>query len=255
MKTDTTNPQDKTAHEAAEQGPVQSSRRRLIGGTAGGVGVLMAVSAKTALGTTVCQSPSAMISGNTSPNRDTPPPCSGGKSPGFWRNPQHFSAWAPPAVPATLKNVTSCPTGLGGIGPENIENQGTLISTVFGSAGTSKLTSYSYQDANNVTQTISANDWGLWAVLAFPKDAGTNEGSLLWHLCAAYLNSLAFEDYALTTQQVIDAGIVLLNGGLWCPSGMEDCGVKAMSASSFVAYISGMYDYNADIALQLCKKN
>jgi len=255
MNTDTTKQQDKTAPEAAEQRPVQSSRRKLIGGTAGGVGVLMAVSAKTALGTTVCQSPSAMISGNTSPNRDAPPPCSGGRSPGFWRNPQHFSAWAVPAVPATLINVASCPTGLGGIGPENIQDQGTLISAVFGSAGTSKLTSYTYKDANDQTHTISATQWGLWGVLAFPKDAGTNEGSLLWHLIAAYLNALAFEDYAMTPEQVIDAGIILLNGGLWCPSGMEDCGIKAMNASAFVSYISGMYDYNADLTLELCKKN
>lgn len=255
MKMDTTNQQDKTAPEAAKQHPVQSSRRKLIGGAAGGVGVLMAVSAKTALGTTVCQSPSAMISGNTSPRPGDPEPCSGGRSPGFWRNPQHFSAWMPPAIPATLMNVTSCPTGLGGIGPENIQDQGTLISAVFGSAGTSKLAPYSYKDANNQTHTISATQWGLWGVLAFPKDAGTNEGSLLWHLIAAYLNALAFEDYAMTPEQVIEAGIVLLNGGLWCPSGMNDCGANAMSASTFVAYISGMYNYNADLTLELCKKN
>ena len=47
--------------------PIDVSRRRLFRGAAGGVGVVLAVQAKTALGTGTCQSPSARMSGNTSP--------------------------------------------------------------------------------------------------------------------------------------------------------------------------------------------
>ncbi|QID17130.1 hypothetical protein G3580_05420 [Nitrogeniibacter mangrovi] len=248
-------------HDEANQ-PTQAeavtrnSRRRLIGGA--GVGVLMAVSAKTALGTNICQSPSAMVSGNTSPNRDAPPPCSGGRSPGFWRNPQHFNAWVG-ATPPTLVNVAQCPTGLGGISPDNICTQGTTVDSVFGSAATSLLTSYSGVRKGNTIgcsagpYTINPSDWGLWGVLAFPKDAGIQEGHLLWHLCAAYLNSLAFPDYALTTQQVVEAGVSLMTTGTWCPDSLSSsCGTNAFTPSSFVAYLDGMYDINADLNIQWC---
>ncbi|TVT75612.1 MAG: hypothetical protein FHP92_11710 [Denitromonas halophila] len=212
----------------------QLKRRRILGAAAGGVGVLLSVQAKTALGTGVCKSPSAMISGNTSPRPGGPQMCSGGRSPGFWRNPQHFSAWKS-ANPAILKDVDACPTGLGKIGPENIADQGTLVRNIFPSAPV-------------------PSHWGLWGVLAFPKDAGINEGDLLWHLVAVYLNSLAFNDYAMTPQQVIDIGDTLLTGGVYCPSGMS-CGSNAMLPADFVAYVSQMYDINADVELQMCKKN
>lgn len=259
MKTNTHNEHDTAATQHTAEHSVVSTRRRLIGGAAGGVGVLMAVSAKTALGTTVCQSPSAMVSGNASPRPDGPQPCSGGRSPGFWRNPQHFNAWTSAggyaAVPPTLKDVSSCPTGLGGIGPENITAQGTSIQEVFGSPGLSVLKNYSHTAKDRSSTYISASDWGVWAVLAFPKDVGINEGHLLWHLCAAYLNALAFDDYAMTPAQVVEAGQSLLTGGVWCPSGMSNavCTTNAMTPSDFVSYISGMYDFNAELELNLCK--
>lgn len=238
---------------------VRISRRRLVRGAAGGVGVMMAVSAKTALGTNICQSPSAMVSGNTSPEQGAPPPCSGGRSPGFWRNPQHFNAWIG-ATPPTLRNVKLCPTGLGGMTPANICTQGTTAFEVWGAAATNHLASYSGTAQGSVECgsggpfTINPEEWGLWGILAFPKNAGINEGDLLWHLCAAYLNSLAFEDYALTTAQVIDAGMALLNNQNWCPDAIseEACGERAFTPSSFVSYISGMYDINADLNIEWC---
>ena len=56
---------DAEAIGARPEQPVLPSRRRLFKGVAGGAGVLLAVHAKTALGTGVsgaCQSPSAMMS-------------------------------------------------------------------------------------------------------------------------------------------------------------------------------------------------
>jgi len=266
MKTNTPSSDPKTQDTATDR--VEISRRRLVRGAAGGVGVMMAVSAKTALGTGICQSPSAMVSGNTSPNRDTPPPCSGGRSPGFWRVPQKFIAWPggdgpDGATPPTLRNAAACPTGLGQITPNNICTQGTTALSIWGTAATNLLKSYSGTAAGSLECgpggpfTIQPTDWGIWAILAFPKDVGINEGDLLWHLCAAYLNSLIFPDYALTTQQVIDAGKSLLVGSHWCPDSIsaDACGSKAFTSSSFVAYISGMYDINADLNFDWCTKN
>jgi len=242
-------PSDNQLNPASQTGlsAARAIRRRIV---VGGGGVLLAVQARTSLGQAICQSPSVMLSGNASPQAGAPAPCSGGLSPGFWRNPQHFSAWVG-AEPATLINVSPCPTGLGGIGPENIGDQGTLVKPVFGWAAVKMLTSYTYVDGGGTSITIWPEDWGLWAVLAFPKLVGIQEGHLLWHLTAAYLNSLAFPDYALTTTQVIQAAEALLDGGLWCPT--IDCGANAFTPQDFVDYVSGMYDINADLEFQLCK--
>ena len=67
-------------------------RRRLFRGVPAGIGVLLAVQAKTALGAGVCISPSAMMSGNASPRPGDGSVCSGGRSPGFWKVPQHLRA-------------------------------------------------------------------------------------------------------------------------------------------------------------------
>ncbi len=242
----TTHTPENSQAQGAGTGP-STARRRLL---AGGGGVLLAVQAKTALGTAICQSPSAMVSGNTSPRQDGPPPCSGGRSPGFWRVPKHYNAWTG-AIHPTLKNVALCPTGLGGLSPANILDQGTLVLSVFPAAANIPLVSYTYTEGGQ-QKTIGAGDWGLGAILAFPKAAGINEGDLLWHLCAAYLNSLAFPDYALTTDQVIEAGDALLNGGVWCPSSIDPnvCAANSFNASSFVQYISGMYDINSDLDIE-----
>lgn len=241
----THNPESSQANESGAA--PSSTRRRLL---AGGGGVLLAVQAKTALGTAVCQSPSAMISGNTSPRQDGPPPCSGGRSPGFWRVPKHYNAWVGATHP-TLKNVALCPTGLGGLSPKNLLDQGTPVLSVFPAAANIPLTSYTYQESGQ-TKTIAASAWGIGAVLAFPKDVGINEGHLLWHLCAAYLNALAFSDYALTPEQVVEAGQSLLTVGSWCPSSMNPsvCASNSFNPSSFVQYISGMYDINADLQIE-----
>lgn len=214
-------------------------RRKLFRGAYGGVGVLLAVQAKTALGGT-CQSPSAAMSGNTSPRPGQTTVCSGGRSPGFWKVPQKFSYWSSTgATPPTFKSgvqVDYCSSGMQGLSLSDVETQGTL------------LTSIGFADAPANT--------GMWAVLAFPNQVG---GQLLRHCAAAWLNAGYFAldaaKYPLTKQQVIDMWNATKSGGLYCPSGMS-CGPnQGWSASQVITYISGMYDINSGVDdPELCKK-
>lgn len=235
-------------------------RRRLLTGTTAGAGVFLAMQAKTALGTTTCQSPSAMISGNTSPRPGTGNICSGGRSPGFWKQPQHFSYWGPSGLlpPRFSIQVQSCMSGLGDLSPCNISNIGTSIDTIFpGATGGSK---------------------GIWEVLAWPtnypnvtrigttctaaqgsQDVFGGQGQLLRHLACAYLNAAQFgsstQDYPLTMQQVKDMWNAVKGGGLYCPQGMTCAVGTGMSASQIISYIQGLYGINAEVEGDLCKKN
>lgn len=230
----------------------QARRRRLLTGTAAGAGVFLAMQAKTALGVTKCQSPSAMISGNQSPRPGDGHVCSGGRSPGFWVQPQHFPYWIGLSYPTFSSGITVCSTGLGNVSPCDIVNKGTLVGSLFaGAPGATK---------------------GIWEVIMWPTNyptyTGANctgtknntdvfggKGQLLRHLSCAYLNAAYFgsasQDYPITTQQVIDMWNAVKNGGLYCPTGMT-CGGGGMSADQIIAYISGMYDINEDVP-NLCK--
>ncbi len=234
--------------------PVSSRRRRLLTGTLAGSGVLLSIQAKTALGGTVCQSPSAQISGNTSP-RPNNRPCSGGRSPGFWVTPQHFLHWAPSGLqlPTFYNDIVPCSSGLGNVTPCDIKTKGTLLGQVFPGATT---------------------DYGVWEVLMWPTnyptiqrntspgtpgckvkgkiDVFAGRGQLLRHLASAYLNAGYFPYYPITQQQVKDMWNAVKVGGLYCPSSIS-CGTNDyMSASQIIAYIEGMYDYNSDVP-NLCK--
>lgn len=235
---------------------ISSRRRRLLAGTLAGSGVLLSIQAKTALGGTTCQSPSAQISGNTSP-RPNDRPCSGGRSPGFWVTPQHFPHWAPSGLsyPSFYNNIVPCSSGLGNVSPCDIKSKGTLLGALFSGA--------------------PGGDKGVWEVLMWPtnyptikkgspgsldcKDKGNadvfnGKGQLLRHLVSAYLNASYFEYYPITKQQVIEMWNAVGNGGLYCPNGIS-CGINdAMSASQIISYIEGMYDYNSDVP-NLCKQN
>ena len=219
-----------------------TTRRRLISGAIGGSGVLLAVQAKTALGQTVCQSPSAMISGNTSAHPNSTP-CSGGRSPGFWKVPQHFGSWQG-AIPATFTvTVDVCATGLQGLKITDIATQGTPVTTILpGASLPPPLTLGGY--------------WGIWAVLAFPTDFGAS-GQLMRHLISAWLNAapgLFTAPYPITRAQVTDMWVQLNTAGSYCPSGMT-CGANAMSPTDVINYITGMYDFNGDLVEpDLCKK-
>ncbi|ANQ84152.1 hypothetical protein [Azoarcus olearius] len=210
------------------------TRRRLISGAAGGLGVLLAVQAKTALGQQVCQSPSAMMSGNTSPRPETPP-CSGGRSPGFWKQPQHFSSWAVAgATPPTFKPgvvVQTCVSGMQGLSLKDLKTPGTLASTALGGS--------------------VPGDPGIWAVLAFPNSFV--DGMLVRHLCAAWLNAGYFPDYAISRTQIQAMWAQLSTNGNYCP-GNVTC-TDPMTKDDVKAYIEGLYDFNADLTEpDLCKK-
>jgi len=210
------------------------SRRRLVTGMTGGVGVLLAVQAKTALGTTVCQSPSAMVSGNASPNPN-PPPCSGGRSPGFWKVPQKFNYWDSIAVPATFRpeaGVSICTSGMQGLKLSDIVTQGSPVSLALpGASPTGPLIA------------PPEGFWGMWAVLAFPTEF--NGGQLMRHLIAAWLNANYFPSYPITKQQIADMWAATSVGGTY----------MGMGAADVISYISNMYDINADVAPDpdLCK--
>lgn len=210
-------------------------RRKLFRGVSGGVGVLMAVQAKTALGGT-CASPSAILSGNTSPRPNTGVTCSGGRSPGFWKVPQKFYAWTGIAtVPTFSAHVSPCASGMQNLTLAVIVTQGTLLSSIFPGA------------PSNV---------GIWAVLAFPNSfAG---GQLLRHLCAAWLNSQYSwpgGKYPLSAAQVVDMWNATKSGGTYCPTGLTCASNKEWDSETVIKYISDMYDLNAETidGPELCK--
>jgi hypothetical protein len=233
-------------------------RRRLLTGTTAGAGVFLAMHARTALGTTACKSPSAMISGNTSPRPGDGHICSGGRSPGFWKQPQHFSYWGPSGlIPPTFSvQVQSCMQGLGDISPCNISNIGTTISTIFpGATGGSKgiwevlVWPTNYPKVNRTSTTCT--------VLGPGNEFG-QQGQLLRHLACAYLNAAYFgsaaQDYPLTMQQVKDMWLAVKGGGLYCPTGMTCDAGTGMSATQIVSYIQGLYGINAEVEGDVCKK-
>lgn len=218
---------------AADSAKHDSGRRRLVTGAVGGGGVLLTVYARTALGATICRSPSAMISGNTSPRPSDNLPCSGGRSPGFWKQPQKFQYWpAGGAVPPTFNvQVVECMSGLGDLTLSNIATPGTLVTTVLPGANVPPNT-------------------GIWAVLFSPNSFVA--GQLMRHLISAWLNAGLFSDYPITKQQVQDMWAATANGGTYCPTGIT-CNGNGMNAQDVIDYISGMYDFNAELTNDLCK--
>ena len=222
--------------EAAKAG-VSVARRRLFRGAAAGAGVLLTVHAKTALGG-VCKSPSAMMSGNTSPRPGDGSVCSGGRSPGFWKVPQKFGYWpvAGAAAPTFNVPVNVCATGMQNLTVANIATPGTLL-TAAGFMG-------------------APAGVGIWAVLAFPNNfAG---GQLLRHLSAAWLNAGHFtssaQRYPLSRAQIIDMWNATKSGGLYCPASLSGgCGTSGWTGAQVIAYIDGMYDINDGVGPDLCR--
>jgi hypothetical protein len=225
---------------------VNLARRRLFRGAGGGAGVLLAVSAKSALGGGVCRSPSAIMSGNTSPRPASSTVCSGGRSPGFWVQPQHSPYWAPAGAtfPQVNGNIVTCSTALQKVVFTDITNQGTSLQSVF--PGWTCKTQYQ-------------GSVSLWWVLNAPNDAifggAAGSGQLLRHLTAAWLNAGYFTSnstrYPMTKAQVVDMWTQLSKTGMYCPGSMK-CS-KPWSPAEVIAYISGMYDDNAAVD-NLCKQ-
>lgn len=195
------------------------TRRRFMAGASGATGVLLAVQAKTALGQAVCQSPSAMVSGNQSPRPDEGPgSCGGGYSPGYWKQPQKFGSWVN-AVPPTFVGQTSnyCPniTGQGNLPP--IQAPGTLASAIL----------------------AGAPDVSMWLILADPNSYNP-DGQLKRHLLAAWLNfGYLGSAYPISGSDIQQMWLGTRNGGSsYYPNGAT----VGWTAQDVIAYISGMYD-------------
>lgn len=240
-------PQDPSAPPTTSGPRIDVSRRRLFKGTAAGTGVLLAVQAKTALGGGVCKSPSAILSGNASPRPGNGSVCSGGRSPGFWMQPQHFPHWraggvTPPEINGT---VVDCQSGLPKVAWADITSHGTTFVSVFGHEP-SRNAGISYPGAA-----------GLWAVMAFKNDFQGSE--LLFHIVAAYLNSKYFTSatakYPLTPLQVVEMYSAVKGGGSYCPSSFvaQSCPGGGWTSAQVISYIQGMYDIN-DAVPNLCKQ-
>lgn len=227
--------------------PVNVTRRRLFRGAAAGTGVLLSVHAKTALGGGVCKSPSQILSGNTSPRPGDGSTCSGGRSPGFWMQPQHFLHWEQGGVTPPMFNgqVVSCQSGVGQLAWSDITNQGTTFISVFG---------HEPERNQGVNYPGTA---GLWAVLNFKSDF--KGSTLLFHIIAAYLNSKYFtsnsQKYPMPPAQVVEMYNAVKSGGKYCPSSFvtQSCPGGGWDANGVVSYIEGMYHIN-DAVPNLCKQ-
>ena len=236
-------------------------RRRFVG-AAGGVGVLLAVQARTALGQEMCESMSGDMSGNTSPHSEHLVPCISGQSPGFWSQPQKFSDWVG-AVPPTFSSqgATTLLSGQG-LGEDasmtNLETPGndifpSAVPPTFGSQGV--MTSLSGQgqvkDASMTDPGTPVNDifpgavsepplpaqrTGLWEVISMED----HPNQVLRHLASAWLNANAISGYPLTPSQVKQMWLDLSTTGYYCPPNI-DCADGGMSASEVKTYIESTY--------------
>lgn len=245
-----TQPGEPPAEGVASLTPLNAGRRRLFRGLGGGAGVLMAVSAKSALGGGVCRSPSAMMSGNTSPRPGNGSTCSGGLSPGYWVQPQHSPNWAAAGgvFPQFRSALVTCTTSLNQVAFSDITNQGTTLQSIF--TGWTPAGGGSYP-----------NGVSIWWAINAPGDAmfggPGGVGQLLRHLSCAWLNAGYFKSsaaqYPLTKAQVQDMWNQLRATGMYCPGTMTCAPGKGWSALQVKSYIENMYDVNAPVD-NLCKK-
>ncbi len=235
------NPAGKDPSSAAPR--IDAVRRRLFRGVAGGTGVLLTVVARTALaggtGGGVCKSPSAIFSGNTSPRPDDGASCSGGRSPGYWVQPQHFGAWTKAgATPPTFNPILQeCASGTGGLALTAIVDSGTTFQSVFGNDLTPK-------SGITVLRPVS-----LWAVIYSPNSFSS--GQIARHLACAWLNANYFKgsapQYPLTPQQVKAMWTQLTTLGYYCPSGAACTAAAGWTSDQVKSYIENMYDINAAV--------
>lgn len=225
---------------------VDHGRRRLFRAAGGGAGVLMAVSAKSALGGGVCKSPSAMLSGNQSPRPGNGNSCSGGLSPGYWVQPQHSPNWATAGgvFPQFNGNIVTCTTSLNKVAFTDITSQGTTLQSIF---------------TGWTPQGTGIGAVSIWWAINSPNDAmfggPGGVGQLLRHLSCAWLNAGYFTSssafYPLTKAQVVDMWTQLKTKGSYCPGSIK-CSTP-WTATDVINYISGMYDVNAPVD-NLCKQ-
>lgn len=234
--------------EGTSESRAVGSRRRFIGATAGGVGVLLAVQAKSALGGT-CQSPSALVSGNLSRPADGLN-CTGGLSPTVWKLQDNqgrmINAWpagfSAPTFNTTLTDSSGCNGG------HDIANPKDVIAAVSGNAliGTP------------VTDVLpgAPGNTGIWEVLAFPDFFTSPSGELMSHLLAAWFNALTFPGYPVKTWHVSEMWEALKGGAAstYCPSSLVCNSDMGLTASDVIAYLKSTYDLTSGL-VAVCTVN
>lgn len=233
--------------EGRSASPSAGSRRRFIGATAGGVGVLLAVQAKSALGGT-CLSPSALVSGNLSHPADGLN-CTGGLSPTVWKlqgtQGQMANPWpagfTAPTFNTTLTDSTGCNGGHDIADPKDViavDLSGTpLIGT----------------PVDQVLPGAPGNT-GIWEVLAFPDFFTSPSGELMSHLLAAWFNALTFPGYPVKTWHISEMWEALKGGGAYCPSSLVCNTDMGLTTSDVIAYLTTTYDLTSGL-VAVCTTN
>jgi hypothetical protein len=220
-------------------------RRRLFQGAAGSAGVLLSVHAKTALGSGVCKSPSAIMSGNTSPRPGSGITCHGGRHSQYWKKRSCLADWPGGCTKPQLSTTdlgytivegTAAPNGHRLLTAADVpgSKQGTMMSTVFTGAPTGL---------------------SLWAAMAFSDN--TTGAELRRAVSAAYLNTLKFtaagSRYPITTLQLQQIWDATKTGGTYCPGTIGGCGSSAWTVAQVISYLDGMAI--AESPVQLYKPN
>lgn len=232
--------------DVSSSSPSRGARRRFIGATAGGVGVLLAVQAKSALGQVSCLSPSAMVSGNLS-HHASATVCSGGLSPTDWKLQINLSSWGSVSAPRFKRNVTlldvdasSYKTGADiSKNPKSVmDSVGTLVKTALPGA-----------------ETQVSDTTGIWEFLAFPQNFATlSDCDLMRHLIAAWINTQLLPDYPIKTWHIREMWESLRRGGTYCPSSLACTGTMGLSSAEVISYIKTTYAGSESPLMFVCKK-
>ena len=138
----------------------------------------------------------------------------GGRSPGYWKQCQHFSEW-----PVTAPSILGCTNGT--------PSQPSAVT--FGSGASSPGESFypTFSSAATLLPVVAPTTGrtiSMWEILAFPNPVASASGTateivqLARHLIAAYFNAMVVSDYPITPAQVLGMwahGV----GGNYCPIG------------------------------------
>lgn len=202
------------------------SRRRLVKSAIATGSVILTLKGQSALAAG-CASPSRLVSGAPSPGTGTPPPCVGGRSPGYWKTCQHLDEW--PKPPPTFVNI--CTDGLPGKDNELV-TQGVLFGDIFTGGGT-------------------LGSFGCWRILAYPSRVdkvleafNMEQIQLARHLIATYFNRTVYgSNFPLTFAQIqtmwTDGSM-----GLYCPDGAVSCTLP-WTTQELVCYLR---NYTMDVS-------
>jgi len=153
--------------------------------------------------------------------------CFGGRSPGYWKQQQHFNSWVGTIPPTFNANVNEDSLKWEDYS-SSISNPGTLLNEVFTGA---KLKGVA--DAP-----ISISFWG-----AFLFKQEIDDGDLLFHLAAAWLNAGLTPppetQYPLTRFEVQKMWVERTS---YCPTNVTCSSTSRWGKQEIIDYIEGMYD-------------